>query len=142
MKSYVFVALQFFLFAWLVGLYEVHLECLPCLSFLAAGSVLGLWAIAVMRPGRFNIRPDVREDAELIRHLPYALIRHPMYSSLFLFSIGLLLSPYSHFKLLLWLTLCVVLALKADYEEHLLQEKFPHYADYQRQTWRFIPFVY
>jgi len=142
-KSWVLVILQFTLLGILVLLSDLRTVCGLCWGLIFASGALGLWAVAVMGHDNFNIRPDVKQDAQLIHvHLPYARIRHPMYSSLLLFSLGFLFAPFSTLKLVVLIALMIVITLKANYEEELLVEKFPHYADYQAKTQRFVPFVY
>ncbi len=142
-KSWALVMLQFILLGALVLLSDLRSGCLPCWGLIIASAALGLWAIAVMGYDNFNIRPDVKQNARLIHaRLPYARIRHPMYSSVFLFSLGFLFAPFSGLKLILVFALFIVMVIKARYEEQLLVEKFPDYADYQARTQRFVPFVY
>lgn len=142
-KSWGLVILQFSLLGALVLLSDLRTSCWLCWGLIIASAGLGLWAVAVMGHDNFNVRPDVKHDAEMIHaHLPYARIRHPMYSSVFLFSLGFLFAPFSLPKLAIVFALVMVITLKANYEEQLLVEKFPDYADYQAKTQRFVPFVY
>ncbi len=143
LKSWALVILQFSLLGTLLLLSEIRHACLPCWGLIIASGVLGSWAIIVMGHDNFNVRPDVKADARLVHeHLPYTRIRHPMYTSVLLLALGLLLSPWSWLKLGLFAALLGVMSLKAAYEERLLLEKFPNYAAYQARTQRFIPFVY
>jgi protein-S-isoprenylcysteine O-methyltransferase Ste14 len=142
-KSWSLVGLQFVLLAALLGLTHVQNLACFCWFFCVGGAILGLWAVAVMGVGRFNIRPELKLGAQLVHiPLPYRWIRHPMYSSLLLFSLGLLFNPLTWLKLGLWLALLLVLVMKAAYEEQFLVAHFTDYVDYQLRSWRFIPFLY
>ncbi len=94
------------------------------------GFLLGIWALTVNRPGNFRIMPEVKEGARLIRSGPYRWVRHPMYVAVLLGTLGLLLCQFTWFRLLAWLALAAVLAVKAGREERLLTLQFPDYEDY------------
>ncbi len=140
--SWTLVSLQFALLGLLVWQSRIGALDRAALLLILAGTGLGGWAILAMRPGGFNIRPDIKPGAVLVRHAPYAYIRHPMYSALLLFGLGLVLAPFSLIKLCLWLALLSVLVIKSVYEEALLEGHFPDYAAYRRRSWRFIPYLF
>jgi len=140
--SWSLVLLQFTLLGLLLWQSSLAALSWPALSLMAAGASLGGWAIRAMRPGRFNIRPDIKPGAAMVSHAPYAVIRHPMYSAFLLVCAGLVLAPFSLAKLCLWLLLLVVLMFKSVYEESLLKAHFPNYAAYRQRTWRFIPYFF
>ncbi len=54
----------------------------------------------------------------------YAWIRHPMYAAVLLATLGVTLSTGRVLSLLAFLALVVVLHVKADFEDRMLQEKF------------------
>ncbi|TEW49272.1 methyltransferase family protein [Psychromonas algicola] len=96
----------------------------------------------VNRPGNFNVRPDPKKSGKLIVHGPYRLIRHPMYTSLFFAGLGVLFFQFSIYKLVAWLLLIVVLALKARFEEKALCLHHQDYANYQKTNKAFIPWIW
>lgn len=116
---------------WLIGL-----------PLFALGTVLGLWALGYNKVGNFNIRPEVREDAELVTGGPYRRIRHPMYTALLLACAGLVAIDPRPLRLLLLIALAVVLDIKARREEALLVQRFPDYASYMQRAARFVPGLY
>ena len=141
-KSWLLVGLQFGIVAMLVILSQPLLVYASLICY-ALGGGLGGWAVFTMGIGNFNVIPEVKTTAKLVhQRLPYRVIRHPMYLSLLLIGLGLMLQPLSWEKAALWIGLCVVLDSKARYEEQLLRQKFPEYAHYQTQTRRFIPYIY
>ncbi len=107
-----------------------------------AGAGLGLWAIAVMRIGSFNVIPDVKEGALLIERGPYRVIRHPMYSSLIVITGALVADSFSWLRFDLWVVLIIVLMAKLSYEERLLTEAFSGYSEYMNRTKRLVPFIF
>ena len=120
---------------------NMSFSCWVCIGLYVISGSLGMWAVAVMKLGNFNIVPDVKIDGVLVTELPYKYIRHPMYTSVILLGLGMILSAYSNFTLSIWLILVVVMFVKAKYEESLLIKKFPDYEKYCDNTKAFILFV-
>lgn len=142
---------------WLVGLQLALLAALAMLAvpglvagrlnwgvllLAALGVALGLWALAANRPGNFNIRPVPREGGELVRHGPYRWIRHPMYSALLLAGLAAAWLAATAWAWAALLALTAVLVIKAGVEERAMVAHHPGYADYQRQSKRFVPGLY
>jgi protein-S-isoprenylcysteine O-methyltransferase Ste14 len=111
----------------------------------AAGAVLlvigGVFGIAgVRRLGRNRTPyPRPNEDSELVQHGIYARVRHPLYTSVMLVSLGWALIWGSLPSAGVALVLVPFFQAKARREERWLCEKFPGYAEYARQVPRFIP---
>lgn len=112
------------------------------ISWQIAGIALGLWAVKVMHLGEFNIVPDPKPDALLVQSGPYRLIRHPMYLSLLLFFIPLVLNDLSLVRLLFLSMLIATLVVKLHYEENLLKATFEDYDQYQQKSYKLIPFIF
>lgn len=106
---------------------------------------LGLLMSVVARIGLGRNWADV-EDQQVMPHQTlvtvgiYHYVRHPIYAGDVLLVAGLELSLQS-WLFLLGLPLALVVFRQARREERLLAEAFPEYAQYCRQTKRFIPFV-
>lgn len=109
---------------------------------LLAGSGLAVWAWLTMGSRHLKIMPHPHREAKLLRHGPYAWIRHPMYAGLLLAMLGCWLWDGSILLGVWWLGLAVVLVCKTRIEEGLLIEKFAEYAEYRQRTWRFLPGVW
>ena len=117
---------------------------LPWWSFLLLGisGFLAFWAMAVMKLGNFNIVPYPVVNGNLVTSGPYSVIRHPMYTSIFIFAIALLAGQFDYLKLIVSLVLVAGLVVKMIYEEGLLCNHFPNYKAYMQKTKRIIPFVW
>jgi len=116
--------------------HDLHVAALP---FLIASLIMAGWALKVMRLGHFNIRPAVKEGAILVTHGPYRSIRHPMYASILLAGLGLLLITFSWVRLLLFFVLWLILYLKVRIEERLLARHFTDYPAYRKRSGLFFP---
>jgi protein-S-isoprenylcysteine O-methyltransferase Ste14 len=105
------------------------------------GLGLGIWALAAMQLRNFHIAPEVRAQ-ELVARGPYRWLRHPMYTAVLLIAGAWVGGYFSWARLIVWLLLAVVLVIKLQYEETLLQARFQDYASYRQRTKRLLPFVY
>lgn len=108
----------------------------------AAGVLLGVWAVSAMRFRRVSPWPEPAADAELVTSGPYVWIRHPMYASLLLAGAGLVAHTFTAGRLAALLLLVPVLCLKMWIEEQAMRARFPGYAGYALRTKRLIPFVF
>ncbi|WP_298814813.1 methyltransferase family protein [Chloroflexus sp.] len=111
-------------------------------GLLIGGVALGLWALLTMRLRRLSVLPDPLPQTELVCVGPYRLIRHPMYASLLLITLGWILAAPEIWRWTLWLLLLVVLVAKLQYEERLLLAQLPGYREYQQRSWRLVPLLW
>jgi protein-S-isoprenylcysteine O-methyltransferase Ste14 len=143
--SWLLVALQFALIAVLVVTTRrlgTPVSDAGAALLLAAGFAIGLAALAVNRPGNFNIRPEIKPHARLVTRGIYAHIRHPMYSALLLALLGAIVADPRVWRIGVWIALLAVLLVKAAREERYLLARFPDYAAYRKRTRRLIPRLY
>ena len=103
---------------------------------------LAFWSMAAMRLGNFNVVPTPVEKGNLVSHAPYKVIRHPMYTSIFIFAFALLAEQFDYIKLFTSLALVAGLIVKMLYEETLLRNHHPGYEAYMQKTKRVIPFLW
>ena len=129
------LALMFILTKWL----EINWWTLGLLAF---SGFLAMWAMVAMKPGNFNIVPYPVVKGVLVSHGPYRLIRHPMYTSIFIFAFALLAGQFDYIKLAICLVLVTGLIIKMLFEESLLCKHYPGYKAYMLKTKRVIPFVW
>ena len=106
------------------------------------GLAVGVWAVVAMRFFNFNVTPDVKIDGFMVEQGPYRWIRHPMYASLLIIGAALVADTFSWLGLAILLVLAVDLVVKLTYEESLLQNHYPAYADYMTRTKRLVPGIY
>ncbi len=108
---------------------------------LALSLIVGGMAIINMKPSNLNIVPTLKHKHQLITNGIYSYIRHPMYSSVLLFCMALMLSNMHLIAQLVMLTLLIDLILKSNLEEKLLSQRFDKYQNYKENTGRFLPFL-
>jgi protein-S-isoprenylcysteine O-methyltransferase Ste14 len=109
---------------------------------LALSGFLAFWAMAVMRLGNFNVVPTPVDKGVLVTGGPYKVIRHPMYTSIFIFASALLAGQFDYIKLIISIVLVAGLVFKMLFEESLLCNHHPGYKAYMAKTKRVIPFVW
>ena len=92
----------------------------------------------------WSITLEIREKHKLVSSGPYAVIRHPMYTSFLLMGLG------QAFLLSNWVAglagligFAVLFFLRVDKEERMMLENFgPQYRTYMERTKRIIPYLY
>jgi len=104
---------------------------------------LGFSAAARVWLGRnWSSNVTVKQDHELIRSGPYALVRHPIYTGLLLALIGTALMV-DNWRALIGLAIMVgAIVRKLKIEERFMTEQFGEaYARYRAQVAMLVPFV-
>jgi protein-S-isoprenylcysteine O-methyltransferase Ste14 len=142
--SYTLVFLQFFCLALLFLPINVHVHPYGWILMslcISLAFILLLWTARHNRLGNFNIVPEIKEGCELIITGPYRFIRHPMYTSVTLIGLGILLYGFALWKIPLFILLIIVLYFKASREEAFWCEKTEAYRKFQEGTKMFIPFI-
>jgi protein-S-isoprenylcysteine O-methyltransferase Ste14 len=87
----------------------------------------------------FGEHIEVQKDQHLIETGPYTYIRHPIYTSFFMFGFGLLmLNPALPILLVILYTFWDYGRL-VNAEEKMLSDNVPGYSEYIQRTSRFFP---
>ena len=142
LASYSLVAIQFACLI-AIALTGSILARNPALLVMEVAAVLlGLWAILTVRIGNVNVLPDPRQETVLVQSGPYRWIRHPMYATLLLGTLALVLDSPSILRWSLWIVLLIDLLIKLRYEERMLLEHFGGYGAYMAGSKRLIPYLY
>lgn len=92
----------------------------------------------------FTATVQIRNDHQLVRDGPYRHIRHPSYLGLLVLAFGNGIALANWISLLLCIILPAIGILRRiNVEEKELNSHFgERYQDYQKSTWRIIPYVY
>jgi protein-S-isoprenylcysteine O-methyltransferase Ste14 len=145
LHSWSFVAVQAIILSLLIF---VSLDIGPSLfSSQPAGKVLQLIGWIGVLISAFNIRtvltaePLPKENGTLSTNGLYKYVRHPMYTSVLMLSLGIAVASGSLLKYFLVALLLVLFIYKSRYEETYLRAQYPTYKKYASTTPRFIPFT-
>lgn len=104
--------------------------------------LLVIWAGFALNMKNAHVIPNPRKEATLIKRGPYKLIRHPMYSALFLLTIPMTINYFNETRLVILIIFSVNMIYKMFYEEKLLKEKYIDYKNYMKSTFRLIPYIF
>ena len=112
------------------------------LAITVAGLGLSVWA-------RFHIGRnwsrliELKEDHQLIRTGPYAIVRHPIYSGFMLATLGTAIAYGEVSGLIAFILILAAWGYKARLEEKVLIEHFgAEYQSYRTDVKGLIPFVW
>jgi protein-S-isoprenylcysteine O-methyltransferase Ste14 len=99
---------------------------------------------AVTHLGRqFRVHAGLYEDHQLVRTGPYAVVRHPIYSSMLAMLVAMVLVMTKP----VWIPIALVLyiagtEIRVRTEDGLLASRFPQqFSEYRKRVWAYIPFV-
>jgi len=99
---------------------------------------LHIWSRRHLR--KFYVeRVEVQSDHQVIDTGPYRLMRHPIFTSFFALTGGILLINPGIVTILIFMYALWDFTRSARQEEQLLSDTVPGYKDYMRRTPRFLP---
>ncbi|MFV1963652.1 MAG: isoprenylcysteine carboxylmethyltransferase family protein [Acidimicrobiia bacterium] len=106
-----------------------------------SGAALSLWS-ALLHGSRLSPFPFPVEGMKVIDTGPYRYVRHPMYSGIVLFTLGVGLAYGKPTVLLSSLTFLVFFVAKSGHEEDMMIKYMDGYRDYRSTVpWRIIPYL-
>lgn len=151
LKGWLYVAVQFILIILIVlsSAYEFkyyNRPLMPAVHYIGVTLILiaaMMFSVILISFGQIMTpNPVPRSKAVLKTTGFYALVRHPMYFTVLVLMLGVILY-FQAFYSLLWLpVLLVFFILKSSMEEKFLKLKFPEYKEYSSHVKRIIPFIY
>ena len=133
-----------------IDVFRLRLLPAPGMIVSAIGLILfaaGWWLMTAAMVENAFAAPVVRHQAERHQHVidtgPYRIVRHPMYTSVIPFMIGMALWLGSYAAAILAILPIAVLMIRLLLEENFLRRELPGYEQYTRRTrFRLIPFVW
>jgi protein-S-isoprenylcysteine O-methyltransferase Ste14 len=146
---FVAIFLAFFIMNFLlrngVGLLPNNYHWISYIGFavVIAGLIFRWYSIGVL--GKyFTGVVMIQEGHKIIKKGPYKILRHPSYTGGIIAFLGVAIATNDWITLLVFLlALWVSYGYRITIEERALIEQFgDEYRDYQKETWRIVPFVY
>ena len=136
------VAMQFLLIALIMLVGPLWPTLWSVKGMMVLGGSIALWSFLAMGLGNIRALPEIPQHGRLVVHGPYRWVRHPMYTSLLLITLGWVVERPMPLRMILWVGLVVTLWVKLCYEEQFLLARFPEYDAYRLQTNRLIPLIW
>jgi len=126
-----------------VGILQLPVAQLSLPMQILAAALIGVGSLSsflvLWRLGKsFSIMPEARK---LVTGGPYAHVRHPLYAVEMITIVGTALQFQAPWSWVLALAVLTLLWIRSHFEEQVLAEAYPEYADYRAKTARFIPGV-
>jgi protein-S-isoprenylcysteine O-methyltransferase Ste14 len=141
-KGWVLVLLQFICLG-LLFIYPAKAQFRgPGLFLIISGVLLLAAAIIYMPAKNYTVHPKPTKFGRFTASGPYRLIRHPMYTSVIIIAIGVVSNHFDIIRCLILIVLIFTLITKINFEDSLLNEKYPEYDMYKLTTKKLIPFVW
>jgi len=144
LKDYLFVGVQFILFA----VYLLNVSLFPFqlpkyisysgLILSGLGVIIGVLALLQLNKN-LSPFPSPKTNSELIQTGLYKFIRHPIYTGILLMFFGYGIYQGSSYKIGITVVLNLLFYFKSSYEESKLQAKYQGYSGYKKTTGRFLP---
>jgi len=103
--------------------------------------LLMIWARVTFGARSFHAAAGPTEG-QLVTTGPYAIVRHPIYAAIALFTLSALLSNWSRENGIAALVIVVATVIRVESEERLLRRKYADYAEYSGRTSRILPPLY
>ena len=137
----IYVVIQFSCIIYLILNTRYEYVDITVISLLITSMVIGLIAVFNMKMNNLNVVPTLKKMHQLRTNGIYQFVRHPMYTSVLLLCLALMLTNTHYISQGVMLVLLVNLILKSRLEEKLLTKRFDNYQAYKEKTGRFIPFL-
>jgi protein-S-isoprenylcysteine O-methyltransferase Ste14 len=108
-------------------------------TVLTGGGTLAEIVILFWLGRSFTILPEARL---LVTRGPYGYVRHPLYLVGIISSIGWMMQFEQPWAFFLVSAADAMQIARLHYEERVLRDAFPEYAEYAERTWRILPGIY
>lgn len=132
-----------FMREWKIGIVALPFVWWTGLVLYTVGVSLRYWGILHLKE-QFTRNVSVREGDRLVSSGPYRLLRHPLYTGLFLIIIGFCVglgNLYAAFVCGILITIALLHRIRLE-EAMLVEQHGEKYKEWCRSRYRLIPFVY
>ena len=112
------------------------------LALTLAGIAFAIWARLFLGEN-WSAAVTIKEDHQLMRRGPYALVRHPIYSGLLLAILGTAIAEGQLRGLISFVLATIALRMKSLQEETFMVQQFgSQYQEYRRGVKSLVPFLW
>jgi len=127
--------------SWLAELSFPIPDVLRWLGFILGLAGLGIWIWAQIILGKeWSSQLQLREKHRLVNAGPYARMRHPIYTGMFIWAGGLALLTANWIFVVVAVLVCAVFIVRVPREEQMMIEEFgEEYREYKKRTGRILP---
>ncbi len=144
LKDYLFVSIQFILFASYlleIEFFSFHLPKFITFSTMIISCLGFVILVLALLQLKTNLSPfpSPKSNSELIQTGLYKFIRHPIYTGILVMLLGYGIYQTSSYKIGITFILSFLFYFKSKYEEQKLILKYPNYLEYRKRTGRFFP---
>ena len=150
-KGWLFVVVQFILLFLIVfsSAYEFKYyprPLMPLVHYIGVTFILlaaMMFTVIIISFGQYMTpNPVPRDKASLKTTGFYSIVRHPMYFTVLVLMLGVVLYFQAFFSLVWLPILFIFFMVKASMEEKFLKQKYPEYQAYSMHVKRIIPYIY
>lgn len=115
----------------------LFLEVIGFLGFAVSQYIM----FAVMRENAFLLKTvEIQKDQKVVSTGPYAIVRHPMYSSVLIMAISIPLALGSLYGLIPGLFTCLFITIRTELEDRTLRQELDGYKAYTKKVgYKLIP---
>ena len=111
--------------------------------FFFVGTAGNIWVLSVNKFAEPSVRIQRERGQVVIDTGPYAIVRHPLYTTAFLLCAGIPLALGSFWALVPAVLGVAVIVVRTVLEDRLLRHGLAGYEDYARRVrWRLIPRIW
>jgi protein-S-isoprenylcysteine O-methyltransferase Ste14 len=148
-KGKIFAIMQFVLLGVIfISSYLIHQDNISSSTMQYAGLILIVIGLAIAIIAVLTYKQMVTPNPYPLENITlrtsgiYGFIRHPMYLGVFILIVGWCLLFFSYCSVIFPVITLIFLAIKMNFEEKHLAEKFPEYKSYQKTTSKLFPNIY
>ena len=101
-----------------------------------------LWTLWTIKVDNFSLNKKKSDTRRLIPKGPYKIVRNPIYSSILILVVSMVVNSFSVFRLIVLIVFIISLILTVMIFDRDLHRKFSDYSLYKQRTYRLIPFIF
>ena len=100
------------------------------------------WTLWTIKIDKFSLFKSESKLRRLIPKGPYKYIRNPVYSSVLIIAVAMVINSFSFTRLMFLIVLIVSILLSTILIDNQLGKKISDYSLYKQKTYRLIPFIF